>query len=156
MKINFTQKEFEALFDMANLADWMLHAHRVEDEKDDYDSLLQKILSHAKDFGLGDQVQYDEDLKQYFTTRDYEESDRIEGVIQTYEEESFWDELALRLATRDLIRRFGEQRYRSMKPEERVSLQLEREEMYTSEFSRNGLDSTHIPLHPTIEPPPDN
>ena len=150
MKINFTNKEFEALFDMVSIADWILHAHQNTDVDDQYSALEQKILSHAKDFGMGDIVEYDKELQRYFSTRDYEESDQFQGVIDDYDDQTFWDELINRLVDRDLIQRFGEEGVLALSTEDRIRLRAELEAAYGQEFEVNGLKSLKIGVTPRL------
>ncbi len=145
MKVNFTKREYAALLDMIYLADWMLHAHVEEEEiHDDYSALEQNILSHAREFGCENKIVYDAKLEQYFPTLAYEESEQIHGVIDNYNDETFWDELIERLAERDVLRKFGQEKLRSMSGEERMHLFWEAEKPYADEFEMNGLDRLKI------------
>ena len=144
MNINFTNREYEALLDMIYLADWMLHAHDTEKSDDIYQALEQKILGYAKDFGCGDKIVFDPKLQQHFPTRAYEESEEIQGVIDDYDNETFWDELSDRLATRDLVRQHGAERLDSMTPKDRIHAFCEAESLYADEFETNGLDRVEI------------
>jgi hypothetical protein len=144
MKINFTKKEFEALLAMIYLGDWMIHSHVEGNINDDYDALEQKILSYAKEYGLEDMIMFDEKLRQYFPTREYEESEGIQGVIDDYNNANFWDELINRLAARDLIKRFGSERLKAMKGKDRIELFWEAEKPYEDEFQANGIERLKI------------
>jgi hypothetical protein len=104
MKINFTRKEYAALVEMVLLADWVIHAHEVEltDESKPYVALRKKVLSHHREMGMEDAFQYAPGDDEYYETVDYEESSAHMAFIEAYEERSFWDTLAHKLAQRDL------------------------------------------------------
>lgn len=144
MKMDFTNEEFAALFDMINLADWILHAHKTGGQDDEYGKLQQKILSHAKDFGLGETVNFQEEFDCYSFTRDYEASEKFEGVIEEYNNQTFWDELIPRLAERDVVRRIGREHFNALPPNVRIELLDEREKFYADEFETNGLASLNV------------
>jgi hypothetical protein len=144
MKINFTNREYRALIDMIYLADWTLHAHKVGEPKDEYSALEQKIFSHAGDFGCDDLIVFDKELKGYFPTRDFEESEAVQAAIDEYNDDTFWDELVDRLAQRDVSVRYSEEQIRSMSVEERVHLFSEAEQPYDDEFSARGIDRLKI------------
>jgi hypothetical protein len=71
--------------------------------KTDYDELQQHILSHAKDFQLGQLVMEEEG--EYFTTMKLEES--LMPLIEEYDEYTFWEQLPAQLAERDLRKEIG-------------------------------------------------
>ena len=144
MKINFTNREFAALFDMVSIAEWVLNAHLTDESDDDYAAVEQKILSHAKDFGLEDYVQSDHSHGRLYPTRDYEESEQFMGAIERYNERTFWDALVTRLAERDMIQRFGEGEFGALPVEERMSLLSAREADYAREFEVNGLAALRL------------
>jgi hypothetical protein len=71
--------------------------------KTDYDELQQHILSHAKDFQLGQLVMEEEG--EYFTTMKLEES--LMPLIEEYDEYTFWEQLPAQLAERDMRKEIG-------------------------------------------------
>ncbi len=144
MKINFTNKEYELLVSMVSIADWILHSNKVGGHDKDYTALQQKILSHAKDFGREDVVQFNKEHNEYFVTSDFEQSDRMLGAVDEFVEDIFWQELADRLTMRDLFMRFGEETVRNMTLEEKVHHHTERENQYLDEFDEHGLDRIAI------------
>ena len=57
----------------------------------------------AKEMGFANLVEYDPEMGKYFPTREYDETNVVMDAIVDYDNESFWEELMERLATRDLI-----------------------------------------------------
>jgi hypothetical protein len=141
MEIILTTDEYEALLEMVQIASWILHAYRVEHEPETkaYRDLEQKILSLAKEAGFGDLVQYSEELREYFPSRAFEEEGRAMQFIEEYDEESFWDELAERLSTRDLVEEEGEVKVERMDRWERATRIESGHGKYLEEFERHGL-----------------
>ncbi|NLB54671.1 MAG: hypothetical protein GX811_02700 [Lentisphaerae bacterium] len=143
MKINFTKREYKVLLEMMYLADWMIHAHEPDRRKDSYRELEQKILSLASEFGYDDLVEYHEDFNEYFHTREFED-DTIRDRIEDYDDATFWDELAYKLAERDVYRKHTEEELARMTREDRALLFFEKERSYTDEFITNGLERIKI------------
>jgi hypothetical protein len=147
MQIDFTQKEYECLLDVLYIADWVMNAHKVEDDPrtEAYKKLGQKIFSYAKDMGFENLIEYASDLKKYFPTGEYEETGPAREFIEEFENDTFWEELTSRLADRDSARKVGgvENLYK-LSFEDRLKIILPLEEMYSSEFEKRGLDGLSI------------
>ncbi len=94
--------------------------------------------------GFENLVTYDQDLKQYFTTREFEETSPFMDFIEEFENDTFWDELIERLVERDLIRQEGEEKVFNMTPQERFRKEEPLQEMYSTELEVNGLDNIRI------------
>lgn len=84
-------------------------------------------------------VEYDPETGQYAPTSTYEEEGAFMDFIDEYDNDTFWDELTDRLAFRDLIRQEGEERVRSMPPEERFEKLCSMRDRYVTEFEQHGL-----------------
>lgn len=153
-QIEFSNEEYRLLFDMVYIADWVMNAHETgeQEETKPYGKLEQKLLSLAKDYGFMEYVVWDEQLQKYFPTRGYEEKGPAMGFIHKFEEDSFWEELIVRLADRDLIRKYGEKKLKKMSFEDRSKKIDEFEEKYADEFERNGLDHFIIESISGIKP----
>jgi len=147
MKIEFTREEYKCLLDMLCIAEWVLNAHKVEDDPrtEVYGKLEQKIYSYAKDMGFKDLIEYATDHGKYYPTRKYEEAGSAMEFIEEFENETFWDELISRLADRDLIRQVGGvENLSKLSFEERIEKTLPLEEKYSSEFEERGLDGISV------------
>jgi len=146
MEITLTTDEYKTLLETVQIASWILHAYRVEQgpETKAYRDLEQKILSLAKEAGFGDLVQYSEELREYFPSREFEEKGPPMQFIDEYDEESFWDELAERLGTRDLVEEEGEDTVRKMDPWERATRIESLHGSYLEEFEKYGLERLRL------------
>ncbi len=110
--------------------------------------LEQKFFSFAKEFGFGNSIIYDQKLKQFFPTRDYEENSQVLIYIDEFVDDSFWDELRSRLAKRDLIKQEGIDKVEKMNWEERFTREETISEKYFDEFEENGLENLEIKINP--------
>ena len=95
MEIKFTKEQYENLIKLVYLGNWMVNAIRGGAENEvrvkKYDDMEKYVFSFAKDFGLDNFVEYDEEHKEYFATRELEEETDIAQYIQDYDENAFWD-----------------------------------------------------------------
>jgi hypothetical protein len=145
MKINFTKKEYETLVEMLEIANWIIDSDEETDKVEDgsYEALSQKLLSYAKDFGFDEYVTYDKEVGKYFTTADFEQN-RTMKHIEVYDDYTFWHELSYRLAIRDLLKEYSEEKLRQMENYERYKLITGLEEKYNDEFENVGIDNLEI------------
>lgn len=149
MKIAFTQKEYARLLEMSYIAMWVAGSH---DENSPaarrYAELEQKLLAAAAPMGCADYVDGDPALGEPLSpSQKFDDEDSAPAkAIDAFEDASFWDGLASRLAERDYAREVlktplpagisdGERDEHLMK---RVG-QLE--EKYWAEFEKSGLDN---------------
>jgi len=146
MKIDLSKEEYQTLLELLEIAGWVLHAHENEQRPETlkYRELEQKLYSYAKELGLGCLVMYDKGLKQYFPTREFEETTPAMEFVEEFEEESFWDELVNRLAERDLARITGGKRAKGMTAEDRFRKLTLFQKRYVDEFEERGLDNLII------------
>jgi len=142
MNVSLTQREFRLLLDLLLIADWVIHGHRREEppEADTYRMVIQKFLSLAKDFGLDDLVEIDEELNQYRPTEKLEADTGAWKMLDEYDDLLFWEELIVRLAERDVAGMPGKGDVGSMSAEEYDRLAGPLEEKYAGEFYQHGLD----------------
>ncbi|MFY9261686.1 MAG: hypothetical protein WAO71_14420 [Gallionella sp.] len=150
MKIEFTRKEYQNLLDMLYIANWVLTAHKLEDDPrvEAYEALEQKIYAHAQPMGFGDLIEYMADDEEYYPTKKYEDTSPAAAFIQEFENDSFWEELIDRLANRDLIKQAGGvENLSSLSVEQHFGLLHPLETKYSAEFEQNGLDGIRIVAH---------
>ncbi|MDP3149313.1 MAG: hypothetical protein Q8N83_09325 [Ignavibacteria bacterium] len=146
MKINFTKKEYVALIDLLEMADWVLNAHKTETPGADnvYQGLIQKIYSFSKEMGCEDLIEYDEKLHEYFPTGEFDETSETMQFIEDYNNDTFWDELISRLVNRDLLNEMGQKKLHEMSLDLFFAKQTPLEEKYSIEFETNGLKNLYL------------
>lgn len=147
MKVNLTRKEYRDLLDVLYIAHWILSAHKVQ--KDDrierYDQLEQKFFALSKKMKFENLVHHDAEFDTYFPTREYEETSTAHVFIDEYDNDTFWEELASRLAKRDLLKQMGgPEKLVDMPKEEMMDKLFQLEEFYSDEFTRHGLENLEL------------
>lgn len=148
MEIKLTKEQYENLIKLVYLGNWMINAIRSGSEEDPqiekYNEIEQYIFSFAKDAGLENYIEYDEEFKKFFPTQELEENPEIEQYREEYEDEVFWQELAERLGSRDFLKHYGEETIKKMSQKERFLKQEEFIIKYEEEFEKNGLNNLEI------------
>jgi hypothetical protein len=146
MKIDISKKEFGTLFEMIQIADWVLHAYKLEEpeETKPYRDLEQKICGLAKEFGFGHLVDYDPEEGTFFPTLEFEETNPAMGFVLDFENDCFWDELIERFVERDLIRALGEKKCQALDPMSRIRKEGPYRNRYEEEFEVHGIDRLEI------------
>jgi len=148
MEIKLTKEQYENLLKIVYLGNWMINAIRSGTEGDEqiekYNDIEQYIFSFAKDVGLGKYIEFDKKYNKFFPTIDFEQDEEIERYLKDYNEETFWQELADRLGTRDFIREYGEEAINKMDQEERFIKLQEFIIKYEEEFEKNGIENLKI------------
>ena len=146
MKILFTKSEYRTLFDMIYIAEWMLTAFErpTEATLQPYAHLAQKIYSHAKEMGwesLVDELPKD---NEYMPSATYEQKSGVQEMIDAYDEEIFWDELADRLAERDVYHTLTEEQRQRLSSEAYDKLATPIVDRYNREFAAHGIQRLKI------------
>lgn len=144
MKIEFTSNELKSLIELLYLGEFMADSSKeiYPEKAANYNKLLQKIYKIAYQNGMTDFLKPFQD--KIYPTRDFEEDEFIRGVIDEYENESFWHRLIFMLSARDILEKMSEDEYRNLSIAERVKLETEHEEPYHKEFSENGVKNLRI------------
>lgn len=139
MKIELTSQEYRKLIELAYLGEWMINAqHDPEFQDEAADATVQHLLASHK---LPD-VNRDEETGNYFMRSEW--TDRLyDEYILDYDDHIFWDELAERLALRDLARERGVEET-SLDRDKYLRQLHSLEERYHQEFEEHGLDRLEI------------
>lgn len=144
MKILFTKKQFKQLLRLIYLGNWMVNAIRNSNERvRECDEIEQYIYSFAKEFGMKDLIEFDQEFRKYFPTSKFEESE-VQKFIDEYNEDNFWEELFDKMVNRDMIKRYGLEKYLEMSFEERIEKEEPFRQKYDQEFKENGIQNLEI------------
>jgi hypothetical protein len=146
MNISFSREEYRTLLEVFQIAAWVLQAHRTEEAPDTkrYRMLEQKIFSLAEEAGFGDLIEYAPGPEQFFPTRKFDEESPVMEFIEDYNDDMFWDELAERLAYRDILETTSEEELEKMPREERFIRIDNLCEAYLDEFCSRGVDKLRL------------
>jgi len=144
VSIEFTREQFVALSELITLGELTMNSRRDENELDDkYIQLLQYVFSHAANLKLDDLIEYDKMNNYYRPTERFDE-EVILPLIDEYDDATFWDELQLRLAQRDMLDKHGYDKLMAATEGERLMIEESFIEKYSKEFEANGLDNLTV------------
>ena len=149
MKVSLTKKQYKALLKLVMLGDWVANT-TPDNSKGEDDEVVQLFLSLAKDFGYENYVEFDEELKKYFHTEEFENDTNVIDIISDYHEYALWEGLVFEFSQRDLIAKYGEKAVEAMSDEERIEKELPLINKYEEEFREYGLDN--LVLKTTVKP----
>lgn len=143
MKIDLTKSQFESLLKLCYIGNWIANAQRTGAKDDpmikEYEAIYEYVQSHAPEFGFEDLVQWDEECKRYFATANFEESEDTHGLIDEYDENSFWDDLTEKLADRDFSKAYSEKERKKMSFEESYIKRQPFEDKWDKEINKHGI-----------------
>lgn len=133
-KIELTNTQFQNLLQLAYLGEWVLQAYEPADNAGEIDDLEQKLYESAYRQG-NDDIEYDKKLGGYVPCQEFESD--CDKVIEKYDEHTFWEELIIRMANRDLQKMNADK----LSPKEFEKKQNELIQKYEKEFAKNGIDN---------------
>jgi hypothetical protein len=144
--IELTRREYLSLLTVVEIADWVLHAFSVREppETKRYRDLEQKLFGYAEAFGMADLMEKDPKTGHWYPTAEFEDQSPGMEFIELFEDNTFWDELIERLATRDAVRESGEDEWGKLSHLERLRRKDSRVERYAREFENHGIERIEI------------
>jgi len=141
INIRMNLNQYRDLLRLVYLGDWMANAIK-ESPPYLFEEVEQHILSYAKEAGMDRSVVFDHESKKYYQTADFDQE--MQEIIEDYENYIFWEELASRLAERDLVDEIGEEAIEKMDVLEIVKAKEPFLVKYYQEFEKNGLENIYI------------
>lgn len=139
--ISLTKKQYLSLMKAVYLGNWMANACRAKDKIKDLDDIESHIFSYASRFGLQEFVDHDSDfMDTYYPTRAFEEDTDVHELHDYYDNHIFWQELASRLAQRDLNETYSKKEITQMSDYERFEKLMDLEEKIADRLYKNGLE----------------
>jgi len=143
MHLRLSNSELATLVEMlslaANVASWNQRPS-AEQGIATYEALENKVLEIAAHSGLTDWIEFDEETNRFRVKPDVEDGLFYRECYDEFRNESFWDELTIRLADRDLQRAIGSHAWEAMTEEERREHAAKWEKRYWDEFHKRGVD----------------
>lgn len=150
MNIRLNDSEVHTLIDMISLAsmvaDWNQEKN-VTPRLAAFHALEEKIFENLMHNGYEDLIEYVEEDQRHDVTDAFEQHSSCLDFYTEFREESFWDELVVHMADRDLIQRIGEAKFNRMGEIQRRKMTEEMEKRYWQEVEKNGVANFHI-VHP--------
>lgn len=151
MHIRFSEQEMATLVEMlslaVNVASWN-QKDSADQKLSEFENFESKILEKAAHNGLGALIEFDEESQRFRVKKEVEEKLFYFECYEEFRNESFWDELCVRLADRDLVKSIGLSAWEAMTEEERRAKTVGWEKRYWQEFSKNGIDRVIVMTPP--------
>lgn len=144
MKINLNGKQFRDLVSLVYLGGTVAAASEGEDQS--YAKIEDYLLSFAKEFGMKDLVEYDEDEKAFYPSEALER--QMEPLLKAYGPVAALEALPEQLTVRDLIAQFGAEAVQKMAAPEILAAYKQTLAKYAAEIEKNGLANIKL-----VEPP---
>jgi hypothetical protein len=151
MHLRLSDQELATLVEMvslaANVASWN-QKESANDRVAVFEELESKILEKAGHSGLGDWIEFDEESQRFRVKQEMEERLFYHECYDEFRNESFWDELAVRMADRDLARAIGFEAWEKLSEEDRRARTAAWEKRYWEEFSKHGVERVVVVTPP--------
>ncbi|MDE0837228.1 MAG: hypothetical protein OSA84_12855 [Akkermansiaceae bacterium] len=151
MHIRFTEQELATLVEMlslaANVASWNQKGS-ANAKLSEYEAFESKILEKAAHNGLGALIEFDQETRRFRVKKEVEEKLFHHECYEEFRNESFWDDLTVRLADRDLMKSIGLKAWEAMSEEQRRAKTVSSEKRYWEEFSKNGIERVIVMTPP--------
>ena len=138
MRIELTQKQYDALVKLIALGNWMANAHRVEQERIvPFDELERHIRAAARGERGDGAISQDAETGAYYATWEVDDDPVVSNLVDEYDNDTFWDELLHRLVERDLERVYGHDILHD--PEHRTTLEEPFISRWDDELTEHGI-----------------
>ena len=132
---------------MVYIATWVIMSHesQEESETEGYRELESKVYSKAEAAGHGASFTYADDFQQHIPTDDFNDTSTARKLIDKFEDDTFWNDLANRLAWRDAAVQVGsEDALKALDLEERSKMIKEYEDKYWAILEVRGIDAVNV------------
>lgn len=130
-----------------NVASWN-QKDSADTKLSEYEEFESKVLEKAANSGLGNIIEFDQESRRFRVKKEVEEKLFYFECYEEFRNESFWDELTVRLADRDLVKSIGLEAWEAMSEEERRAKTVSWEKRYWQEFSKNGIERVVVMTPP--------
>ena len=151
MHLRFTEEELGTLVEMVSLAAEVASWNErpgAEEGISAYEALEDKVLEKAKHAGLGEHIDFDEEKQRHHLTAEYQDGSFYQQCYDEFRNESFWEELVVRLADRDLARVISRPAWQKLSEEDRRSQTRDIEKRYWDEFAKHGIERVAVIFPP--------
>jgi len=150
MNFRFSDSEIPTLVELLSLAtmvaEWNQHP-AFQSRMAEFNRLENKIFEHLHHSGWAQMIEFNEMEQRYQVTDEFEKKSSFLPCYEEFRQESFWEELVIRLADRDLAQRIGFDAWNQLTEEQRRAQTVEHEKRYWAEFEKHGIDHLRI-IHP--------
>jgi len=147
MHLRLSDQELATLIEMVSLAADVAAWNRkegAEGQLSNFEQVEAKLLEKAAQAGLGELLEFDGERQRFRIRQDLQEPLFFQECYDEFRNESFWDELAIRLADRDLARAIGQQQWEALSEDQRRERTKDIEKRYWDEFTRRGVERVMV------------
>ncbi|MCU0795849.1 MAG: hypothetical protein MUF31_07930 [Akkermansiaceae bacterium] len=151
MHLRFTEQELSVLVQMLSLAAEVASWNQKPGSDEgvaEFEELESKILGKALQAGFSDIVGWDEEKQRYQLKPEFQQQAFYQECFEEFRNESFWEDLVLRMADRDLMRAIGKNAWEKLGEEARRERTKDIEKRYWEEFTRNGIERVNVIFPP--------
>ncbi|MDR2963960.1 MAG: hypothetical protein LBU90_10075 [Bacteroidales bacterium] len=138
MNIELSERQFQTLLETYYIGEYMKQAYGNSDDSKELAELGNILYEAAYNAGLDEDVEFDKQLGGYAPTAEFEAE--CDDIINTYDENNFWEELIIQLANRDA----QAQGLDDMSSKEFQAAQQVLIDKYEKEFAENGVDNLFV------------
>lgn len=148
MNIEISEKQFEKLLRLVYLGNVMVNDTRKDTKEDprmrEYDEIEEMFLRLAHEKGDTELVKFDIKTGKFQPALALIEDEDVTAFIDRYIDDVFWEELAARLAERDVWEEIGDEVMSGLEDKDKARLYAEAESKYYGEFEESGVDNLRI------------
>lgn len=148
MQLDLTKQDLKTLLELVYLGDWMINAQRTGSEDDSrseaHENMKKRIYAMAGEAGFEKEVKYDEKLKEWFPTYEFEMESDVAMYHNVYDNNCVYEQLPDRLAWRDLRKQYSNEQIAAMSFEEKLEKRYPFIDKYEEELYQHGLERLEI------------
>ncbi|MDR0940823.1 MAG: hypothetical protein LBM68_01205 [Bacteroidales bacterium] len=138
MNIELTERQYQTLLETYYLGEYMKQAYGNSADTKELAELGNILYETAYNSGLDEDVEFDKQMGGYVPTAEFEAE--CDELINTYDENNFWEELIILMANKDVLA----QGLTDMSSKEFQAAQKEMIAKYEKEFASNGIDNLSL------------
>jgi len=147
MHLRFNDDELATLAEMLTLACWATfwnHKPGSDEGVTRFDDMLEKILSRMQHNGQGGEVELDPERQRLRLCKDKEDGSFYAQCYDEMRAETFWEEMVMRMAERELNKRYSKEELDQLSEEQRKEISEPFTKRFWEEFSSNGIENLHV------------
>ncbi len=141
IEISMSKKNLRLLVQHVFAGNWVLTSTKTE-RNTEMAEFYDMILGMAKNYNIIDGIEYDEESGSYDFSGEKEEE--LMKPIEEYDDDTFWEELIDKLASRDAEQKCGLENFAKLEQMARLNALWAEEEKYNKEFEKHGIDRLKI------------
>lgn len=135
MKIELTNQQYKKLLELLYMGEIVTNISKMSRDEETTE-LMNCILSEYKNFDMEDVIEYNAEYQEYYTAPEFD--DILQSSLEEYDNYTFWNELAFRLASKDFDE-IPQLEKEKLDETEIFNLISKLETKYKDEFEKNGV-----------------